>query len=65
MTDAGVTATGEWSDSNKESDLEGDEEPLFADDLEDLPPLPPPMSPLSERQIQSSNVSLGEQLVQV
>lgn len=47
------TVAGEWSDSNRETDVEGDEEPLFADDLEDLPPLPPPLSPLSGQQSQS------------
>ncbi len=45
MTESVVA--GEWSGSG-ESDGEG--EPLFADDLEDLPPLPPPMPSLSQLQ---------------
>ena len=40
-----MAGTVEWT---SESEMEEEEEPLFADDLEDPPPLPPPMPSLSQ-----------------
>ena len=47
-------AMAEWSGDSCVEEEEGEEEPLFADDLEDLPPLPPPMPSLSQLQAKSN-----------